>query len=76
LQREHLRRITAALTKPGAGTPADAISLLRDDAERLVTVLRTAKARAGLSRETRAHYAQSQDALEAALRAQWQRDGS
>jgi len=76
LQREHLRRMTAALTKPGAGTPADATALLRDDAERLVVVLRAAKTRAGLSRETRTHYAQSQDALEAALKAQVQRSGS
>jgi hypothetical protein len=76
LQREHLRRMIGALLRPAAATPADAVSLLRENARQLVTVLRTAQAKPGLSRETRAHYAQSRDALEEALRATLQRGGT
>ncbi len=73
LQREHLRRVANALLKPAAAAPADAAALLRDNARRLVTALRTAQAKPGLSRETRVHYAESRNTLEEALRAPLQR---
>ncbi len=76
LQREHLRRVVAALLRPGAATPADAVSLLRENAQQLVVALRAARARPGLAAETRAHYAQSLNALEEALKAPLQRAGA
>ena len=75
LQREHLKRIAGTLIRPGAATPADAVALLRDKATRLAAVLRGAKSKPALSRETRAHYAHSLNTLEEALRAPLQRSG-
>lgn len=76
LQREHLKRVVAALVHPGKGTPADAIALLRDNARRLAAALRAAQARRGLGRETRVHYADSLDTLQEALKARLQRSGA
>jgi len=76
LQREHLRRVANALTKPAASAPADAASLLRENARRLASALRAAQSRPGLSKETRAHYAASLNALEEALKAPMQRSGA
>jgi hypothetical protein len=76
LQREHLRRVASALLKPAPTAPADAAGLLRENARRLVTALRAAQSRAGLSKETRAHYAASLNALEEALKAPLQRAGA
>ncbi|TAN52586.1 MAG: DUF5117 domain-containing protein [Betaproteobacteria bacterium] len=73
LQREHLRRVAGVLIKPAAGTPADAVALLRDNARRLAAALRRAQAKPGLSRESRLHYAESRNTLEEALRAPLQR---
>jgi len=42
LQREHLRRIATALTRPSPGTPADAVALFREEAKLLSAQLRTA----------------------------------
>ena len=67
LQREHLKRVAALLTKPSA-LPADALSLVRWHANQLVGDLRAAQAKGG-SVETRAHVAESLSLLTEALRA-------
>ena len=76
LQREHLARVSAALVKPSAASPADARGLLRESARGLAAQLRSAKAKPGLSKETRAHYAESLNTLEEALKAPMQRAGA
>jgi hypothetical protein len=73
LQREQLRRMTDVLVKPAGTWPADARSLMRDNARQLVSLLEKANAKAGLSKTTRAHYADSLDTLNAALKASMQR---
>jgi len=75
LQREHLRRLAGALVKPTPTLPADARSLLRENARSLSASLRAAQAKPGLSKETRAHYAESLNTLEEALKAPLQRAG-
>jgi len=60
LQREHLKRLQAVLTRPSASLPADAVSLARLHASELQGQLRTALARPGMAVENRAHL---QDAL-------------
>lgn len=75
LQREHLRRMAGSLLKPSATLPADAASLMRDNARSLAATLRAAQAKPGLSKETRAHYAESLNTLEEALKAPLQRAG-
>jgi hypothetical protein len=75
LQREHLRRMAGALVKPSATLPADARSLLRENARSLAATLRTAQSKPGLSKETRAHYAESLNTLEEVLKAPLQRAG-
>ena len=75
LQREHLKRMAGSLLKPSATLPADARSLLRENARGLAATLRTAQAKPGLSKETRAHYAESLNTLEEALKAPLQRAG-
>jgi hypothetical protein len=72
LQREHIRRIAWLLTRAGAA-PADARALQRENAKALIGLLRTAQARAGLSKEAKAHLADCQNTLEDALKAQMQR---
>ena len=72
LQREHVRRVAFMLTRAG-GSPADAHALQRENARVLVAQLRTAQARAGLSKEARAHLADCQNTLEEALKAPMQR---
>lgn len=74
LQREHVRRVTFMLTRAN-GTPADARALQRQNALALVKQLRTAEKRAGLSKEARAHLADSRNTLELALKAPMQRVG-
>jgi hypothetical protein len=75
LQREHLARVTGALLRPSPGTPADARGLLRENARTMATQLRSALAKPGLSKETRAHYAESLNTIEEALKAPMQRAG-
>ncbi|MCI1190726.1 zinc-dependent metalloprotease [Calidifontimicrobium sp. SYSU G02091] len=73
LQREHLRRLQAALTRP-LGLPSDALSLQRLLATELQRDLQRAVGRAaGLSVETRAHLADSLALLGEALRASFVR---
>ena len=75
LQREHLKRVTGALTRP-SNLPADALSLMRYNAQALQRQLSAASAKSGLqSIETRAHLADSLGLLTEALRATMQRAG-
>jgi hypothetical protein len=74
LQREHVRRVTFMLTRAN-GTPADARALQRQNARALVKQLRVAETRPGLSKEARAHLADSRNTLEEALSAPMQRVG-
>jgi hypothetical protein len=69
LQREHLRRVATTLTRPSATTPADARSLQRENAYALQQQLRAAVARGGMSKEARAHLAESLSTLDEALKA-------
>jgi hypothetical protein len=75
LQREHLRRMTAALLGTSAGFPADARGLMRRDAQELRNWLQAAAKRPGLSPETRAHYAESAGTLAEVLKAPLVRTG-
>ncbi len=73
LQREHLKRLQALLTRPSPALPADAISLARLHAVDLQKQLRSALARGGLSVENRAHLEDALALLTEALRATLQR---
>jgi len=73
LQREHLRRLQALLTRGSPVLPADALSLVRLHASRLQTALRSSVARGQHTIETRAHLAESLGTLTEALRATMQR---
>jgi hypothetical protein len=73
LQREHLKRLQATLTRPAPNLPADALSLTRLHATQLQADLKRAAARPGLSVETQAHLADSLGLLTEALRATMQR---
>jgi hypothetical protein len=69
LQREHLRRVQALLTRPSAATPADAVSLTRLLATELQADLRRALQRKDLAVENRAHLQESLAVVTEALRA-------
>ena len=73
LQREHVKRVAATLTRASGTSPADARALQRENARQLVAQLRSAQSRAGLSKEARAHIGDSLNTLEDALKAQMQR---
>jgi hypothetical protein len=73
LQREQLRRMADVLVKPAGSWPADARSIMRENARQLVSVLEKANAKPGLSKTTRAHYADALDTLNASLKASMQR---
>jgi hypothetical protein len=73
LQREHLKRVQATLTRPSPALPADALSLARLHATQLQADLKQAAAKPGLSVETRAHVQDSLGLLTEALRATMQR---
>ena len=75
LQREHLRRLTGGLLGSSGGYPADARALLRRDARQLREWLANASSKAGLSAETRAHYAEASETLTEALKAPMLRSG-
>ena len=76
LQREHLRRVVAILLRPTNGMPADARSLMRLDAQQLVAELKAAQKKPNLSKETKAHLAESMGTLEDALKAPMLRMGA
>ena len=69
LQREHLRRIVAALVNPPPRVAADARAVQRQVAELLAEQLRRALVNKKLDDVTRAHFAESLDLVEAALKA-------
>jgi len=73
LQREHLKRLQAVLTRAPASLPPDALSLARLHATELQAQLRSAVAKGGLTVESRAHLADSLGQLTQALRATMQR---
>ena len=75
LQREHLRRMATAIVKPTPTLPPDARALMRESARSLAALLREARAKPGLSKEARAHYADSLNTLEETLKASLQRAG-
>ena len=71
LQREHVRRITAAIVKPGIGAAAgDARALHRATAKMLLAKAQIGKASTRLTAQTRAHLDEMADTLDAALKAQ------
>ena len=75
LQREHLKRVSAALIKATSNTtPADARSLQRENAISLANLIRSAQAKP-VSKETRAHLNESLNTLNEALKATMQRAG-
>ncbi|MCV2355291.1 zinc-dependent metalloprotease [Paucibacter sp. B2R-40] len=74
LQREHLKRLQAVLTRGGGpGLLADAYAMVRFHAVQLQSDLRAASSKGGLSIETRAHLAESLDTLSSVLKANMQR---
>jgi hypothetical protein len=70
LQREHVRMTAQAVANPSPRTPADARSLQREFAIDLLSKLRAASTKKGLSIENRAHLNESIALLDAALKAQ------
>lgn len=75
LQREYVNRVAAMLLRPAPQSRADARSLLRREARALVTRLRTATGRRGLSPLVQAHLSDSAQTLQRALDASLQRAG-
>jgi Met-zincin len=75
LQREYINRLSMQLLRPGAASRADTRSLLRAQAQTLLTRIQSASTRAALSAESRAHLADSADSLKQALDAKLQRLG-
>jgi hypothetical protein len=75
LQREHLKRLVAALLRVSANTPADVRSLQRENALRLQRELQAALDKPW-SREAKAHLAESQETLTQALKASMLRAGA
>lgn len=75
VQREHLKRLVAALLRVSVSTPADVRSLQRENALRLQRELRAAMARP-LSQEVKAHLAESHETLGQALKASMLRAGA
>ncbi|MBU6272510.1 MAG: zinc-dependent metalloprotease, partial [Betaproteobacteria bacterium] len=69
LQREHLRKLTGLLMRPGSAVPPDARALARVDARRLSARIEAALRSRQLSREARAHLEESLASLRDALRA-------
>ena len=74
LQREHVKRISAALLRPSGNSPADARSLQRENAVQLQSAMRTALAKP-MSKESKAHLAESLNILSESLKAPMQRAG-
>lgn len=75
LQREHLKRLVAALLRVSASTPADVRSLQRENALKLQRELRGAMGRP-ISREAKAHLSESYETLSQALKASMLRAGA
>jgi Met-zincin/Domain of unknown function (DUF5117) len=75
LQREHVNRLSGMLLRPGASSRADTRSLLRVQAQQLLTRINAAAKRPSLSAEASAHLADSAETLTQALQAKLQRAG-
>ena len=75
LQREHLRRIVNALTRPSPATPADARALLRQQARDLSAKIKGSLASGNRDMETRAHLSEAANTLDEALKAPMTRQG-
>ncbi len=75
LQREHIKRISNALIRPATTTPADARSLMRDEAVQLQGQIRAAMGKP-MSKEAKAHLGESLNTLSEALKAPMQRAGA
>ncbi|HEX4780887.1 MAG TPA: zinc-dependent metalloprotease [Usitatibacter sp.] len=75
LQREYVKRMTLILTRGNATGPADARALERENAKTLITAIHSAQGRPGLSKEARAHLADSANTLDEALKAPMMRMG-
>ena len=73
LQREHAARVAGSLLRPAGQGRADARSLLRQQAQGLVTRIDSTQRRPGLSAEARAHLADVADQLRQALQARMTR---
>ena len=69
LQREYANRVAGALFRPASALPADARALLREDARSLRSEVLAAQSRPTLSKEARAHLADTYATLDEALRA-------
>ncbi len=74
LQREHIKRLSNALIKPSNTAPADARSLMREEATQLQGQIRAAMGKP-MSKEARAHLGESLNTLSEALKAPMQRAG-
>jgi Met-zincin/Domain of unknown function (DUF5117) len=71
LQREHAKRLAAAITRPAVGAASgDARALHRLTAKTLLAKAQTNKGNTKLSAQTRAHLDEIADTLDAALKAQ------
>ncbi len=75
LQREHLRRIVAVLTRPSPTTPTDATALFREEAKQLTAQIKAAAKGSKRDRETRAHLTEAAGLLDEALKAPLIRQG-
>lgn len=76
LQREHVNRVANMVLRPSGLSRADARSLVRSQAQALLTRINSASRRSGLSAEARAHLQDSADTLSQALAAKLQRAGA
>ncbi|MBL8511273.1 MAG: zinc-dependent metalloprotease [Betaproteobacteria bacterium] len=74
LQREHLKVLVRNILQPSTTTPADARSLQRENAVQLVAQMRSAQAKP-MSKEAKAHLAESINTLSEALKAPMQKVG-
>ncbi len=75
LQREYVKRVSNTLIRPAATTPADARSLMRDEAGQLQSKIRAAMGKP-MSKEAKAHLGESLNTLSEALKAPLQRAGA
>jgi hypothetical protein len=76
LQREHLNRVAGLLLRPGAASRVDTRSLVRVQAQGLLSRINGALKRGSLSADTRAHLQDSADSLSQALSARLERAGA
>ena len=76
LQREHLNRVAGLLLRPGAASRVDTRSLVRVQAQGLLSRINAALQRGSLSADSRAHLQDSADTLNQALSARLQRAGA